>query len=94
MIPEVMSDPRLDLLDKLLLSYIYNWEEKNLTCYAKNDFFAKLYGVSEDSISFALNKLDTLGLLELTNVPGGRSIKSKKLTSLSQPEVDLDIFEI
>lgn len=94
MVPEVMGHPSLELLDKLLLSYIRNWESKSQTCYAKNDFFSKLFGETEDAISFSILKLQTLGFVEITQVPGGRCIKSKIIVSLPQTEEDTDIFKI
>lgn len=94
MVPRVMGDTRLELLDKLLLSYVYNWENRGQICYSKNDFFANLFGVTPDAISFSVRKLETLKLVEITNVPGGRSIKSKEFIQSAQLQNEIDIFEI
>ena len=92
MCPHIMANRQLDLLDKLILSYIKNWESKGQTCYAKNSFFSELFGESQDAISLSIAKLVALKLLRSTTVPGGRCLQYEIPIPVQQPEIN--IFEI
>jgi len=92
MCPLIMSNRNLDLLDKLILSYVKNWESKGLPCFAKNSFFKELFGESEDAISFSITKLGALKLLRINSVPGGRLLQYE--IPLPVVQADLDVFEI
>jgi len=87
-----MSNPHLDLLDKLILSYVKNWESKGLPCFAKNSFFKELFGESEDAISLSIAKLGAMKLLRINQVPGGRHIQYE--IPIPVVQADLDIFQI
>lgn len=92
--PAVMQDPRLELLDKLILSYVLNWEERGKSCFAKDGFFAGLYGVSDDEVRFSIFKLEAYKLITCIVGTGGRLIKSVKTENCPAPVVEKDIFEI
>ena len=92
--PEVMSNKKLDLLDKLLLCYVLDWEKKNSVCFAKDQFFSLLFGVSEAEVLIALHKLEGLGLIKQIAGTGGRLIKSVPTQTEVIPWQDLDIFQI
>lgn len=91
--PEVMQDKRLELLDKLILSYVKDWEFKNACCFAKDGMFAYLFGVQDNEVFFSLIKLEALGLIEQISGTGGRLIRSKKTEVINQSN-DLDVFNI
>lgn len=87
-----MQDSRLDLLDKLILSYVSTWEQKGKVCYAKDGFFSSLFGESEDAVTYSILKLHTLKLLHMVKGPGGRVLQT--LDSIArQEEREIDIFE-
>ena len=92
--PEVMSNKKLDLLDKLLLCYVLDWENKNSVCFAKDLFFSLLFGVSEAEVLISLYKLEGMGLIQQISGTGGRLIKSIKTQTEVIPWQDLDIFEL
>jgi hypothetical protein len=73
-----MRDPSLDLLDKLILSYVSNWEDKGKSCFAKDGFFASLFGVSDMEVRFSLHKLEALQKIDQICGTGGRLIRIKK----------------
>jgi len=90
----VMQDPRLDLLDKLILSYVINWEEKNKACFAKDGFFAALFGVTENEVRFSQHKLEALKIIDQITGTGGRLIKSVRQEIPTTPDLIKDVFEI
>jgi hypothetical protein len=90
----VMADPRLDLLDKLILSYIKDWELKGRPCFAKDGFFASFFGVGDGEILLSLLRLESLGLIEQIVGTGGRLIRSKKTENSPAPEIKKDVFEL
>lgn len=92
MCPHIMANRQLDLLDKLILSYVKNWESKGQVCFAKNSFFSELFGETQDAISFSISKLVTLKLLRCTQVPGGRCLQYEIPIPVEQPEIN--VFEI
>ena len=89
-----MHDPELDLLDKLILSYISNWESRGNVCFAKDDFFEDLLGVSRDAVSFSLAKLEERGKITQIRGTGGRVLKIANRPSTPVIKCDFDIFEI
>lgn len=91
--PEVMQDKRLELLDKLILSYVKDWENKSAACFAKDGMFAYLFGVQDNEVFFSLIKLEALGLIEQISGTGGRLIRTKKTEVINQSN-DLDVFNI
>jgi len=90
--PEHMHNPKLDLLDKLILSYVSTWEQKGLVCYAKDSFFTQLFGEPEGHIQFSLAKLESLQLLHVVRGPGGRVLQTIKSLNVETQNVT-DIFE-
>ena len=89
---DVMHHPKLKLLDKLILSYVLNWESKGKSCYAKDGFFAGLFGISEQDIRYSLFKLEALNLINCLPGIGGRLIRTAKKEIIITP--DKDIFEL
>jgi hypothetical protein len=62
---EIRYDKRLTPLQKLLYSEITALSNKTGECWATNNYFAELYGVSETWISLSIKKLVSLNYLEL-----------------------------
>lgn len=89
-----MHDPELDLLDKLIVSYIANWESRGNVCFAKDDLFENLLGVSKDAVSFSLIKLEERGRIEQIKGIGGRVLKTVKKETVPVVLPEIDIFEI
>lgn len=92
MCPHIMSQRGLDLLDKLILSYVKNWESQGLPCFAKNPLFAQIFGESEDAISLSIAKLGAMKKLRITSVPGGRLLQYE--IPIPVPTEDVDLFQI
>ena len=90
----VMQDSRLDLIDKLILSYVKNWEERNSVCFAKDGFFAGLFGEKDSVIRFSLHKLEALKLIEQISGTGGRLIRTPKSQETASPLPIKDVFEL
>lgn len=91
--PVAMQDSRLDMLDKILYSYVTSWEEKGQVCFAKDGVLSTCLGVSHSQVSFSLVKMEAMGLLEIVRGPGGRVLKSIPQEVTKNPEQDRDIFE-
>lgn len=92
--PKYMGDHRLELLDKLILSYVSTWEQKGKICFAKDYFFAYLFGEKNDTITFSILKLQELGLLHVVKSPGGRLLQTIDAAVAEENNADnLDVFD-
>ena len=90
---EYFQDEALDIIDRLILSYVSTWEDKNRTCFAKDQFFAMLFNVKEDFIILSLIKLETLGYITQVRGTGGRLIKTCELIRKELQDTDFDVFD-
>jgi hypothetical protein len=89
---DYFKDEALDLIDRLILSYVSTWEEKGKLCYAKDQFFSQLFNVKQEVILSHLVILEARGYITQTFGMGGRIIKTVE-TVKKQVNTDLDIFE-
>ena len=89
---EYFQDEALDIIDRLILSYVSTWEDKNRTCFAKDQFFSKLFNVKPEVILGHLAILEARGYIAQTFGMGGRIIKTVERIK-PEPSIDLDIFE-
>ena len=89
--PVAMQDPRLDMLDKVLYSYITSWEDKRQVCFAKDGFLANLLGVSDAQVTFSLIKMENIGLIAIVRGSGGRVLQSipKIIEEVQKNEPDI-----
>ena len=90
---KIFSRSDLDLLEKLILCYVKDWESKGLACYAKDGFFAQFFGVSLDAVNLSLVNLERLGLIQQLKGNGGRIIKSLDEVK-SIPQTEIDVFDL
>jgi hypothetical protein len=90
---EYFQDQSLDIIDRLILSYVSHWEEKGRNCFTKDGLLAKLFNVTEESILTRLVILENRGYIEQVKGMGGRIIKIKS-KEFKKTELDLDIFNI
>jgi hypothetical protein len=86
------EDQALDLIDRLILSYVSTWEEKGKSCFAKDQFFSKLFNVEQEVILYHLVLLEGRGYITQVIGMGGRIIKTVERKK-PEPSIDLDIFE-
>ena len=92
--PKYMGDHRLELLDKLILSYVSTWEQKGRVCFAKDFFFAYLFGEKNETINFSILKLQELNLLHVVKSPGGRLLQTIDGAVPTENNTDnLDVFD-
>lgn len=89
---DYFKDEALDLIDRLILSYVSTWEEKGKLCFAKDQFFSKLFNVEQEVILSHLVILEARGYIAQTFGMGGRIIKTVERKK-PEPSIDLDIFE-
>ena len=89
---DYFKDEALDLIDRLILSYVSTWEEKGRTCFAKDQFFSNLFTVKQEVILSHLVILEARGYIAQTFGMGGRIIKTVERKK-PEPSIDLDIFE-
>lgn len=90
---EYFQDETLDIIDRLILSYVSTWEEKGKTCFAKDQFFSRLFNVPEDYISLSLIKLETTGYITQVKGTGGRLIRTNQRIKQDIADSSFDIFE-
>jgi len=60
---EIRYDNRLSSLEKLLCAEITALSSKYGYCFATNNYFADLYGISKETVSRRLNHIKELGYL-------------------------------
>jgi hypothetical protein len=82
----------LDIIDRLILSYVSHWEERGSVCYAKDQFFSQLFNVKQEVILSHLSMLESRGYITQVRGMGGRVIKTVE-TVTQEVNNDLDIFE-
>ena len=95
----VRYDNRLTDSEKILFSEITALTNKSGECWASNNYFSELYGVTPQAISKRINKLKQLGYLEIEFIrsENGKNIEKRiiRLTGLGvsttvdryQPEI-------
>lgn len=91
---EIMSHPDLGLLDKLILSYIKNWEQKSGHCFIKDDTLSLITGENLEEIQKCIAKLVDLNLIYELKGIGGRALRIKEAGSNLVIQPDLDVFAI
>lgn len=84
---EVRYDKRLKPNAKLLYSEISALTSRDGYCWAKNEYFAELYGVGTETVSRWISQLKKFGYLEveLENKPGGFERKIRLVISSKAP---------
>jgi hypothetical protein len=90
---DYFKDEALDLLDRLILSYVSHWEDRGSVCYAKDQFFSQLFNVKQEVILSHLALLEARGYITQVRGMGGRVIKTVETLKVESCNVD-DIFEI
>lgn len=91
---EIMAHPDLGLLDKLLFSYISNWEKKSGHCFVKDDTLSLITGENGDEVQKSIDKLKSLNLVSELKGIGGRLLRVKEAESNLVTQPDLDVFAI
>lgn len=90
---EIMSNEKLGLLDKLIFSYISNWEQKAGHCFVKEDTLSKITGENLDDIQTSIQKLVDLKLINQVKGIGGHMLKVRQ-PDTNLVAADMDIFVI
>ena len=90
---DVRYDNRLKANEKLLYAEITALANKSGICFAKNSYFAELYGVQDRIVSRWISSLVKYGYInnELIYKPGTKEIKSRYLTirkDFTNPQID------
>lgn len=66
---------KLNANEQLILSYILEFQEKNLPCFISNESFAEYLNTSETTVSRTLRGLEDKGYIsrDTKNIKGGKS---------------------
>ena len=91
---EIMAHPDLGLLDKLVFSYILNWEKKSGHCFIKDDTLSLITGENVEEIQKSIQRLVDLNLIYELKGLGGRALRAKEAESNLVTQPDLDVFAI
>jgi DNA-binding transcriptional regulator YhcF (GntR family) len=81
---EVRYDPELTGDEKILYAEITALSNKHGYCYASNDYFAKLFSVTNVTVSRRLKKLKDKGYISITYKRTGTVITNRKIYPLTQ----------
>lgn len=86
---DVRYDDRIPANAKLLYGEISALIGANGFCFASNQYFAKIYGMSVDSISRLIKKLEDNGYVkrELEKDKSGQVVRRKIYLSVSMPQI-------
>jgi hypothetical protein len=81
--PEIMGDQRLNNTEKMLLAEIQNLTQLG-ECFAGNEHFAQLLGLSKTRVTHLLTNLNRLKLIaiELTYKEGSKEIDKRTITPM------------
>lgn len=81
---EVRYDADLTGDEKILYAEITALSNKHGYCYASNDYFAKLFSVTDVTVSRRLKKLKDKGYLKITYKRSGTVVTNRKIYPLTQ----------
>lgn len=59
----ILTNKKLNPIDKLLVSIIWNYQDNGNICYASNKYLSDLVGCSVRAVQSSIQKLDNLGLI-------------------------------
>ncbi|MBF0773248.1 DnaD domain protein [Mammaliicoccus sciuri] len=88
---EIRYDNRLSSLEKLLCAEITALSSKYGYCFATNNYFADLYGISKETVSRRLNHIKELGYLEIQILYTGKQITGRKMKLKQLPFIPNDV---
>lgn len=75
----VRYDKNLKANEKILYGEISSLLDKNGTCYASNNYFARLYKVDPSAISKWISNLEKNNYLEISYIRAGKEIKQRNI---------------
>lgn len=86
---DVRYDDRIPANAKLLYGEISALIGKDGFCYASNQYFARLYGMADDTITRLFSKLEKAGYIkrELEKDASGQVVRRKIFLNVSMPEI-------
>jgi hypothetical protein len=84
---EVRHDKQLSSTEKIIYAEIRGLMVKEGYCWARNNFFAELFDVSEKTISRTIKKLHNLGYIQVSYTDGDYSKRIIKLPSIKYQNV-------
>ena len=83
----VRYDSRLKANEKLLYGEISALTNKEGFCWATNNYFAELYGVSKQSISSWIKNLQKYGYIKIDIQYEGREVKARCISIIPEAEI-------
>lgn len=87
---EIRYDNRLSSLEKLLCAEITALSGKYGYCFATNNYFADLYGISKDTVSKRINHIKSVGHLEVQLLYENKQVVGRKMKIKQLPFTPID----
>ncbi|WP_191835768.1 DnaD domain protein [Mammaliicoccus sciuri] len=87
---EIRYDNRLSSLEKLLCAEITALSGKYGYCFATNNYFADLYGISKDTVSKRINHIKNVGHLEVQLLYENKQVVGRKMKIKQLPFTPID----
>ncbi len=87
---EIRYDNRLSSLEKLLCAEITALSSKYGYCFATNNYFADLYGISKDTVSKRINHIKEIGHLEVQLLYENKQVVGRKMKIKQLPFTPID----
>lgn len=87
---EIRYDNRLSSLEKLLCAEITALSSKYGYCFATNNYFADLYGISKDTVSKRINHIKEIGHLEVQLLYENKQVVGRKMKIKQLPFNPID----
>lgn len=66
----ILEDERLDAANKIILAEVFSLSELKKGCYASDEHFGSLVGITRPSVNKRINKLEKLGYLSKKTISG------------------------
>ena len=77
---DVRYCPNLSPQEKLLFAEITALSQKDGVCFAGNNYFAELYGLTDTTISHQISDLEKLGFIKIEFEKEGARVKKRMIT--------------
>jgi DNA-binding transcriptional ArsR family regulator len=77
---DVRYCPNLSPQEKLLFAEITALSQKDGVCFAGNNYFAELYGLTDTTISHQISALEKLGFIKIEFEKEGARVKKRMIT--------------
>jgi len=90
---EVWDRKDLTLQEKLMLSYCIAWKSRGNACTVTDTYLSTFYGLTQQEITNAWIRLQSLGLIKIEYIPAGPRVIHPQPLDTKPDDTPFDIFD-